>query len=45
MIKQPAGVREAQGFSPTRGFSLGWFGAEHKSWYVDDRLPLCVFNT
>ena len=27
------GVLEAQGFSPTRGFSLGWFGAEHKSWY------------
>ena len=33
ILRQPAGVLEAQGFSPTRGFSLGWFGAEHKSWF------------
>ena len=39
ILRQPAGVLEAQGFSPTRGFSLGRFGAEHKSWF---RLEWCT---
>ena len=41
ILRQPAGVLEAQGFSATRGFSLGWFGAEHKSWYFKAASRSC----